>query len=254
MDSHCGWSALLLLAVSVVFITQQCPHHQGPSLEVSPFVGMKPGSGPRVGDSDTGHHASRRGARRMVFPAFAHAVPSPAGGISRWATPQPPWLLVMGLPALRSHQSYPQLTVRGQKRTCCSVSSVWFLSLPSFSINKCLQTSLKIHSWMWLSSTPTFAGRGTSFLHQVWQKETFSLSLLLQRGAAIVKLCLALHRIPERAFLELQLQTCCTEKTTFLTKISRTQKVSEQFSWQSLCMFPTTCYYWKSGNSDLSLH
>ena len=168
MDSHFRWSGLLLLAVSVVFITQQCPHHQGPSLEEPPSVGMKPGSGPRVADSDTGHHASRCGAHGVVFAALAHAVPSPAGGTSLWATPQPPWPLVMGLPELRSHQSYPQLTVRGQKRTWCSVGSVWFLSLPSFSINKCSQTSSKIHSWMWLSSTPALAGRGTIFLHQVW--------------------------------------------------------------------------------------
>lgn len=67
MDSHCGWSGLLLLAVSVVFITQQCPHHQGPSLEGSPFVGMKPGSGPRVGDSDTGHHARDVGLAGWCF-------------------------------------------------------------------------------------------------------------------------------------------------------------------------------------------
>lgn len=151
-----------------------CLHHpvvpssSGPSFEESPFVGMKPGSGPRVEDSDTGHHASRCGAHRMVFAVLAHAVPSPAGGISLWATPQPPWPLVMGLPELRSHQSYPQLTVRGQKRTWCSVSSVRFLNLPSFSINKCSQMSLKIHSRMWSSSTPTLAGRGTTFLHQVW--------------------------------------------------------------------------------------
>lgn len=39
MDSHLGWSVLLLLAVSVVLITQQCPHRQGPSLDPScPFT------------------------------------------------------------------------------------------------------------------------------------------------------------------------------------------------------------------------
>lgn len=53
-------------------------------------------------------------------------------------------------------------------------------------------------------------------------------------------------------FWSFSFKLAALKKKPFFTKILSMQKVSEQLSWQSLCMLPTAFYCWKSGNSDLS--